>query len=41
MEIFHASGVSFVNGSTVNVSTAPAVIVDDATVTGIATHTYP
>jgi hypothetical protein len=41
MEIFHASGVSFINGSTANVSAPPAVIVYDATVTGIATHTYP
>ena len=41
MDIFHATGVSFVNGSTVTVTTAPAVIVSDATVTGIATHTYP
>jgi polygalacturonase len=41
MKIFHASGVSFINGSTVTVSTPPAVVVYDATVTGIATHTYP
>jgi polygalacturonase len=35
MEIFHATGVSFINGSTVTVTTAPAVVTSDATVTGI------
>jgi polygalacturonase len=41
MEIFHASGVSFVNGSKVTVATAPAVTTFDATVSGIASQAFP
>lgn len=41
MDIFHATGISFTGGSTVTVTTAPAVIIYDAAVTGITTHTYP
>jgi polygalacturonase len=37
MEIYHATGISFINGSKVTVTTAPAVQTNDATVTGIAT----
>jgi polygalacturonase len=41
MEIFHATGVSFVNGSKVTVTPASAVVTFDAAVTGIATRPYP
>ena len=41
MDIFHATGISFIDGSSVTVTSGSAVIVDDATVTGIATHAYP
>ncbi len=40
MEIFHATGVSFIDGSKVTVTTAPAVITSDATVTGITTTPF-
>jgi hypothetical protein len=40
MEIFHATGVSFVNGSKITVKTAPAATSFDATVTGIATTPF-
>jgi polygalacturonase len=41
MDVYHATGISFINGSTVTAASGPAVTVDDATVTGIATHAYP
>jgi polygalacturonase len=41
MDVFHATGISFINGSTITVSSGPQVITYDATVTGIATHAYP
>jgi polygalacturonase len=41
MDIFHATGIVFENGSTVQATTGSAVIVYDANVTGITTHTYP
>lgn len=41
MDVFHAAGISFVNGSTITVTSGPQVITYDATVTGIATHAYP
>jgi polygalacturonase len=41
MDVFHATGISFINGSSINVSSGPAVITYDAAVTGIATHAYP
>jgi polygalacturonase len=41
MDIFNATGVSFINGSSVTVTSGPAVITYDAAVTGIATHAYP
>ena len=40
MEIFHATGVSFINGSKITVKTAPAATSFDATVTGIATTPF-
>lgn len=40
MEIFHATGVSFTNGSTVTPKSGAAVTIDDATVTGITTTAY-
>jgi polygalacturonase len=40
MEIFHATGISFINGSTVTVTPASAVVTSDATVTGIATRAF-
>jgi polygalacturonase len=41
MDIYHATGISFINGSTITVSSGPQVITYDATVTGITTHAYP
>jgi polygalacturonase len=41
MEIFHATGVSFTNGSTVTVKSGAAVTTYDATVSGITTTAYP
>ena len=40
MEIFHASGVSFINGSSVTPQSGAAVTVYDAQVTGITTTAY-
>jgi polygalacturonase len=40
MEIFHATGVSFTDGSSVTVKSGAAVTVDDATVTGVTTTAY-
>jgi polygalacturonase len=40
MEIFHASGVSFTNGSTVTPKSGAAVTTYDAAVTGITTTAY-
>jgi polygalacturonase len=40
MEIFHAAGISFINGSKVTVTTAPAAKSFDATVTGITTTPF-
>jgi len=37
MEIFHASGISFINGSSVTATSGPAVTTDDAAVTGVTT----
>ena len=41
MNVFHATGISFTNGSAITVSSGPQVITYDAAVTGIATHAYP
>jgi polygalacturonase len=41
MEIFHATGISFTNGSTVTAASGAAVTIDDATVTGITTTPFP
>ncbi len=41
MDIFHATGISFIDGSAINVKTAPAVTIYDATVTGTTTTAYP
>ena len=41
MEIFHATGISFVNGSKVTVTPASAVVTFDAAVSGIATRAFP
>lgn len=40
MEIFHAAGVSFVNGSSVTARSGAPVTTDDAAVTGITTTAY-
>ena len=40
MEVFHATGVSFINGSSVTPQSGTAVTIDDADVTGVATKTY-
>lgn len=40
MEIFHATGISFMNGSTVTPSSGNAVTIYDASVSGIATVNY-
>src|SRR5215471_13038415 len=40
MQVFHATGVSFIDGSAVTVTTAPAVTTFDAAVTGIATQAF-
>jgi polygalacturonase len=41
MDVFHATGVSFINGSSITVTSGPEVIAYDATVTGLPTHAYP
>lgn len=41
MRIYHASSIVFQNGSSVTVSSGYPVTIYDATVSGIATHTYP
>jgi hypothetical protein len=40
MEIFHATGVSFTNGSTVTPKSGAAVTTYDASVSGITTTAY-
>ena len=40
MVIYHASGVSFSNGSSIAPSSGPAVTVFDATVSGITTTAF-
>jgi polygalacturonase len=40
MKIFHATGISFIDGSSVTVSSGAAVTTYDATVTGIQTTAY-
>jgi polygalacturonase len=40
MEIFHATGVSFTNGSTVTPKSGAAVTIYDAAVSGITTTAY-
>jgi polygalacturonase len=40
MEIYHATGISFINGSKITVTTAPAAKSFDATVTGITTTPF-
>ncbi len=40
MEIFHATGVSFINGSSVTPKSGAAVTVSDATVTGVTTTPF-
>ncbi len=40
MEIYHATGISFTNGSKVTATKAPDVTVYDAAVTGVATTPY-
>lgn len=41
MEIFHATGISFTNGSTVTAASGAAVTVYDATVSGVTTTPFP
>jgi polygalacturonase len=40
MEIFHAKGISFTNGSSITVSSGAQATVYDATVTGMTTTAY-
>ena len=40
MQVFHATGVSFINGSTVTAKSGAAVTVSDAAVTGITTTNF-
>jgi polygalacturonase len=40
MKIFHASGISFLNGSSVTPASGAAVTTYDATVTGVTTTAY-
>ena len=40
MQIFHATGIAFSNGSSVTASSGAGVTIDDADVSGVATTTY-
>jgi hypothetical protein len=40
MQIFHVAGASFIDGSKITVTTAPAATSFDATVTGLATTPF-
>jgi hypothetical protein len=40
MNIYHATGISFIDGSTVTAGSGAAVTIYDASVTGIQTTAY-